>query len=204
MNAEVIKAFTSAARDVLAQELGEPIELQDARLQGGPYRVGDITVVVGLAQDIEGAVLMCLSTATAQQYLSNVLGEQVEELDEIALSGIGELGNMIAGTAGARLADSDMSRSLPLLRSSSTAARSRHSHCRVSSYPFARRSDRSTCSSRREFAQISREAVPADGTALRKTMAHGNATVPSARRATSPSRSRSRSRSSSHGASSSE
>jgi len=105
MNAEVIKAFTSAARDVLAQELGEPIELQDARLQGGPYRVGDITVVVGIAQDIEGAVLMCLSTATAQQYLSNILGEEIQELDEVALSGIGELGNMIAGTAGARLAE---------------------------------------------------------------------------------------------------
>jgi chemotaxis protein CheX len=105
MNAEVIKAFTSAARDVLAQELGEPIELQDARLQGGPYRVGDITVVVGLAQDIEGAVLMCLSKPTARQYLSSILGEEVEELDEIALSGIGELGNMIAGTAGARLSE---------------------------------------------------------------------------------------------------
>lgn len=103
MNAEVIKAFTSAARDVLAQELGEPIEMQDARLQGGPYRVGDITVVVGLGQDIEGAVLMCLSKTTARQYLSSVLGEAIEELDEIALSGIGELGNMIAGSAGAKL-----------------------------------------------------------------------------------------------------
>jgi chemotaxis protein CheX len=105
MNAEVIKAFTNATRDVLAQEMGEPIEFQDTRLQGSPYRVGDITVVVGLAKDIEGAVLMCLSKSTARQYLSSVLGEVVEELDEIALSGIGELGNMIAGSAGARLSE---------------------------------------------------------------------------------------------------
>jgi CheY-specific phosphatase CheX len=105
MNADVINAFTGAVKDVLSQEMGEPIDLGDARLQGGPYQVGDITVVVGLAQRIEGAVLLGISQSTAKQYLSSVLGEAVEELDELALSGIAELGNMIAGSAGVRLAE---------------------------------------------------------------------------------------------------
>lgn len=105
MRAEIIQAFIGAACDILAHEMGEPVEPQKPRLQGGPYRVGDITVVVGLARGIEGAVLLGLSRATALGYLSQIMGEPVEELDELAQSGIGELGNMIAGSAGAKLAE---------------------------------------------------------------------------------------------------
>lgn len=104
MKAEVIDAFVESARHVLVNEMGEPVETQTPRLQGGPYRTEGITVVVGLAQGIEGAVLLGITKGTALGYISHVMGEQVDELDEIALSGIGELGNLIAGQAGMRLA----------------------------------------------------------------------------------------------------
>jgi chemotaxis protein CheX len=105
MNEAVIRAFTTAARDVLSQEIGGPVDLKAPRLQGGPYEVEGITVVVALAQRIQGAVLLGLEKSTAMQYLSNIVGEQVDELDEMALSGIGELGNMIAGAAISRLSE---------------------------------------------------------------------------------------------------
>jgi chemotaxis protein CheX len=105
MNAQIIAAFTGAARDVLAQEIGGPVEVKGPRLQGGPCQAGDIMVVVGLAQHIEGAVLLGLTDSTAKQYLSNILGEEIGELDDVALSGIGELGNMIAGAAMSKLAE---------------------------------------------------------------------------------------------------
>lgn len=105
MKAELIEAFVGAARHVLANEMGEPVESQRPRLQGGPYRATDVTVIVGLARGIEGAVLLGISKDTALRYLSHVLKEDVPELDELAVSGIGELGNLIAGLAGTRLAE---------------------------------------------------------------------------------------------------
>jgi chemotaxis protein CheX len=105
MNAQIIAAFTGATRDVLAQEVGEPVTVKGPRLQGGPCRAGDVMVVVGLAGRIEGAVLLGLDAKLAKDYLSAIMGEPVEELDEMALSGIGELANMIAGAAMSKLAE---------------------------------------------------------------------------------------------------
>lgn len=105
MKPDVVQAFVSAAHEVLMQEMGEPVEPQKIKLQGGPYATREVTVVIGLAQDIEGAVILSMSKATAVHYVSRVMGEQIDELDELAQSGIGELGNVIAGRAGVVLGE---------------------------------------------------------------------------------------------------
>ena len=105
MKPEVIQAFVGAARDVLAQEMGEPIEPQKVKLQGGPYQTDEVTVIIGLAQDIEGSVILSMSLAMSCNYISSIMGEPVTELDELAQSGIGELANVIAGRAGIALGE---------------------------------------------------------------------------------------------------
>ena len=102
MNADVISAFTSAAQHVLEQEVGPPVEVKSPRVQAGPVQLKEVTVVVALAKKVEGAILIGLSTDTALQYLSWALGEQILDLNELARSGIGELGNIIAGAAAAQ------------------------------------------------------------------------------------------------------
>ena len=105
MKPDVVQAFVSAAHEVLMQEMGEPAEPQKVKLQGGPYTTKEVTVIIGLAQDIEGAVILGMSTETAVRYVSRVMGEEMDELDELAQSGIGELGNVIAGRAGVVLGE---------------------------------------------------------------------------------------------------
>ena len=105
MKADVMQAFMGAARDVLSQEMGEPVEPQKMTLQGRPYETKDVTVLIGLAQDLEGAVILSMEMETALQYVAHIMGEPVEELDELAQSGIGELANVIAGRAGAHLGE---------------------------------------------------------------------------------------------------
>ena len=109
MNAQIIAAFTGAAHDVLEQEMGGPVTVKGPRLQGGPCQAANVMVVVGVAGRIEGAVIFGLEASTAKQYLSNVMGEPIEELDELALSGIGELANMISGAAMSKLAEAGYS-----------------------------------------------------------------------------------------------
>lgn len=105
MKAEVVQAFVGSAREVLAQEMGEPVEPQKMVLQGGLYETKDVTVIIGVAQDIEGAVILSMSTETACHYVSHIMGEPCDALDELAQSGIGELCNVIAGRAGALLGE---------------------------------------------------------------------------------------------------
>ena len=105
MKAEVVQSFVTAARDVLAQEMSGPVEPQKVKLQGGPYRTQAITVIIGLTQQVEGAVILGLSDETARAYCSHIMGEPVDELDELAQSGIAELANVIAGRAGVLLGE---------------------------------------------------------------------------------------------------
>lgn len=105
MKADVVQAFIGAAKEVLAQEMGEPVEPQKMVLQGGPYETKDVTVIIGIAQDIEGAVILSMTKDTALRYVSLIMGETIEELDALAQSGIGELCNVIAGRSGALLGE---------------------------------------------------------------------------------------------------
>lgn len=104
MIADVSAAFVASAKEVLAQEMGEPTEPRPVAVRGGPYRTNDVTVVIGLARDVEGALILSLTRETALRYVSHVMGAATDELDQMGQSGIGELANVIAGRAGVRLA----------------------------------------------------------------------------------------------------
>lgn len=104
MIADVSEAFEVSAAEVLQQEMGAPTEARPVAVRAGPYRTDDVTVVIGLARGVEGAMILSMTNATALQYVSNVMGTPMEKLDALGQSGVGELANVIAGRAGARLA----------------------------------------------------------------------------------------------------
>lgn len=102
----VFRAFTTAACEVLAQEMGHPVEVGTPRAQGGPYRTEavDVTAIIGFTHDIEGTLFLGLTRATSVRYVARVAGAPVQGLDDPTQSGVGELAIMIAGRAGAALA----------------------------------------------------------------------------------------------------
>jgi CheY-specific phosphatase CheX len=102
VNSEVISAFTSAASRVLSEEVGSPVEVRNPKVQAGPVQLREVSVVVALASSIEGAIVLGMSADMALKYLSHALGEELIELNDLARSGIGELGNMLAGAASAQ------------------------------------------------------------------------------------------------------
>jgi len=106
MKADVIHAFTTAACDVLAQEMGHPVEVGTPRVQGGPYRTEgvDVTAIIGFTDDVEGTIFLGLTRATAVRYVARVAGAPVQGLDDLTQSGVGELATMITGRASAALA----------------------------------------------------------------------------------------------------
>lgn len=99
MDAGLVNRFIQSAQNVLQAETGEPVKIGQVSAQRVPYRSHDVTVLVGVAGSTRGVVLLGLSQDTAKALVSRLMGQDVEELDELAQSGVAEMGNVIAGAA---------------------------------------------------------------------------------------------------------
>jgi chemotaxis protein CheX len=104
MNVNYLNPFIEAAAEVLELEVGASITRGPIALHRSPYTARDVTVTLSLIGRVEGMVLYGLSTDTALRLVSQMMGEPIGELDELAQSGIAELGNVMTGRASVKLA----------------------------------------------------------------------------------------------------
>ncbi|MEW5959937.1 MAG: chemotaxis protein CheX, partial [Chloroflexota bacterium] len=105
MRTELFNAFVVAAGQVLDSELGVKISRGPLNLQRDAYVTDDITVLISLVGDVWGVAIISLSFDTAKGFISRMLGQEITDFNELAQSGIGELGNVIAGGASTKLAE---------------------------------------------------------------------------------------------------
>lgn len=101
---EYLEPFVAAARDVLEQELCSPVEAGQLALADGVCTTYEVTAIIGVTGQLTGMALYGMSEATALGILSQLMGAPCTELDELALSGVGELANVITGCATTLLA----------------------------------------------------------------------------------------------------
>ncbi|MCG3210036.1 MAG: CheY-P phosphatase CheX [Anaerolineae bacterium] len=104
MRVELLNPFIVAAGEVLNSELDVKATRGQLRLQRDTYVSDDITVLISLVGDVWGVAIISLSFETAKAIVSHMLGETLTEFNELAQSGIGELGNVITGQAATKLA----------------------------------------------------------------------------------------------------
>ena len=103
MRADIAQSFLLAAKGVLEHELGGSVGRGAVRVEKGDFAAGEVTAVVGITGALSGAVMYRMSEATALAIVGRVMGQQFTELDALARSGVGELGNVITGRAGVLL-----------------------------------------------------------------------------------------------------
>lgn len=103
MKAEFINPFVSAAYQVLGREVGAQIERGPLAIKESRFTGHDLTVMIGVVGKLRGTVMYSMSEATAKKLVEAMLGQPVKEFDELAESGIAELGNVITGVASSGL-----------------------------------------------------------------------------------------------------
>ena len=104
VRAEWVNPFLSPAKLVWNAELGCDLELIGAELVSRQFTTEDLTAVIGVSGKLEGNVLYGFSGGTAVAVVSRMMGEEVTTVsDEIGLLALGEIANMITGTAATRL-----------------------------------------------------------------------------------------------------
>jgi chemotaxis protein CheX len=102
---EFVNPFIQAASEVLDSELGGEAQRGEVRLQKSAFTTDEVTALVGVTGTVSGLVLYSMSRATAVALASRMMGQEFAELDALAQSGIGELGNVITGRAGVLLSE---------------------------------------------------------------------------------------------------
>ncbi|MCC6174136.1 MAG: chemotaxis protein CheX [Chloroflexi bacterium] len=106
--AEHLEPFVAAARDVLEQELGMSVEAGQLAVANTTCTTHEVTTIIGITGELTGMAMYGMSEATALAIVGQLMGAPVEELDDLALSGIGELANVITGCATTLLAQLDL------------------------------------------------------------------------------------------------
>jgi chemotaxis protein CheX len=105
MNVKFLNPFVESAHDTLRMEMRDSVQRGELRLENGSYRTEDVTVIVSLVGAVDGTVFYSMSKESAVQFASALMGEKFDTLNELAQSGIAELGNVITGQASMRLAE---------------------------------------------------------------------------------------------------
>ena len=105
MKEEYVNSFLAPAKMVWDKELGSSLDLAKAEVVSHQFTTEEVTAVIGISGSLQGSVLYGFPEGTAEAIVSVMLdGEAGSATDEIGLSALGEIANMITGNAATRLA----------------------------------------------------------------------------------------------------
>lgn len=99
MKMELIQPFISAADAILASSLDAPAQMGDLSMEEDDYRQKGYAARVSIRGDIEGRVIVDMSTETALRLASALSGCELKTVDQTIKETIHELANMIIGNA---------------------------------------------------------------------------------------------------------
>ena len=105
MKEEYVNSFLAPAKMVWEKELGKTLELAKAEIVSHQFTTEEVTAVIGISGTLQGCVLYGFPEGTADAIVALMLdGEEGSATDEIGLSALGEIANMITGNGATRLA----------------------------------------------------------------------------------------------------
>ena len=105
MKQEYWGAFLAPVQMVWESELSEPLQLIEAKIATDYKTPENVTAVIGVSGQLTGNVLYEFGNAPGLAIASSVMGEPLEEHDEISMPALGELANMISGNAATNLSE---------------------------------------------------------------------------------------------------
>lgn len=115
MKSEQINPFIEATVNTFETMCGvKPSRNGDISLKkAGLIQTEDVIGVIGLSGGLKGAVLMTMQTEVAYKAVGAFLMEEINEVNADLLDGFGELLNIIAGAAAAKLEGYNVKLAIP-------------------------------------------------------------------------------------------
>lgn len=105
MNVRIFSSFVLSTVTILEQVAQMKGQITQPAIKDGINPTYDVSVSVSVVGDVEGTVVYSMDQDVAKSIASTMMaGMAIEELDDISLSAINELANMITGNASTKLA----------------------------------------------------------------------------------------------------
>lgn len=99
MDVRYINPFLVAVREVFETMIDVPFTVGKPSLKEEPVPSHDVSSIIGISGDVTGCVVITLSQETALQLSSALLDDDIPEMNEDCIDAIGEVANMVAGSA---------------------------------------------------------------------------------------------------------
>ena len=99
MRMELIQPFINAADAVFAESLHGPTKILDLSMDEETYRRKGVAALIMIKGDIEGRVILDLSSEVAMKVASHLAGSDMQESEQLVRETVCELGNMVIGNS---------------------------------------------------------------------------------------------------------
>ncbi len=100
MKVEWINPFIRAANHVLGEMISfENPQLGRIEMEEKPYTTAEVTAMLGVSGVLSGSVLLGMTKDVAEQIVERMVGEPVDIGEVLGESALGEVVNMISGSA---------------------------------------------------------------------------------------------------------
>ena len=99
MRMELIQPFINAADAVFAESLQGPTTIVDLNMDENTYRRKGVAALITIKGDIEGRVILDLSTEVAMKVANRLAGSEVPTSDQVVRETVCELANMVIGNS---------------------------------------------------------------------------------------------------------
>lgn len=99
INADYINPFLVGSTEVLKNMCSITTTIGKPFIKDGFYESDAYNIMIGVTGEVKGQVLITFSEQVACEIASKMMMMPISELDEISLSAISELGNMILGNS---------------------------------------------------------------------------------------------------------
>lgn len=113
MDVSFINPFIIATDNCFTTMMNLQIKPEAPQLKKYPYPTYDISGVIGLSGDAQGAISLSFNHSTAMVFVNKMLGGIGETSEDDMIDGVGEIVNIIAGNAKVHLSKFNLSISLP-------------------------------------------------------------------------------------------
>mgnify|MGYP000418635136 CR=1 FL=1 len=113
MDQSYIIPFVKSIQNVFETMLQLPVQIDNPELKKAGDPAFDVSGIIGMSGDVEGAIILSFPTTTAERVVSLFTGTELTHTHEDFPDAIGELVNMVSGGAKAQFSGKDVSISCP-------------------------------------------------------------------------------------------
>ncbi len=104
MRQEFVNPFLTPAKDVWKKEFKLELSVKAAVAVTYQYTTDDITAIIGVSGKLEGNVLYGFHGDASKKIVERMIGVGANPRDQMGLSALGEIANIITGNAATQLA----------------------------------------------------------------------------------------------------